>query len=351
MASTAKKKPQRRPAPQRRKKSPLKKMLPMLIIAGLLVVFVGWRVVSVLLGPAPSPAALEKVGPSGKESRKNEEKPPGREPRRKEKSVEKTAEKEEPRTKPVPEPEKKPKPGVLPQPVPQKPVPVAEVRGQGKVAGRVSIVIDDVGSNMELLKEAARILPRSVTFAVIPFQPYSKESAEFLHAEGFGVILHSPMQAEDPNKCRDCISVGMSRRQVAVTLDLQFASVPYAEGLNNHTGSRATRDQVLMSYVMEELKKRKLFFLDSRTTPLTEAFSVSKKSGVRSAERKVFLDDESIESGILLKMDELALAGMNEKKAVGIGHLRPATIKALSRRIPYWQGRDIEFIPLREAAE
>lgn len=326
-------------------------MLPMLVIAGLLVVFVGWRAASVLLGPVSSPPARQKAVPEGKEPRKSEEKTRGGEPHRKEKSAEKPCKKEEPRAKPVPEPEKKPEPAVPPRPVPQKPAPVPAVRVQGEVAGRVSIVIDDVGSNLELLKEALRVLPVSVTFAVIPFQPYSRESAELIHAGGFGLILHSPMQAEDPNKCRECISVGMTRRQVSGTLDLQFASVPHAEGLNNHTGSRATKDAVLMSYVMEELRKRDLFFLDSRTTPLTEAFAVSKKSGVRSAERKVFLDDESIESGILLKMDELALAGMNEKKAVGIGHLRPATIKVLSKRIPYWQGREIEFIPLREAVE
>jgi polysaccharide deacetylase 2 family uncharacterized protein YibQ len=352
MAVPEKKRPQRKPAPRRMKKSSLKKKLPMLTIAGLLAVFVVWRTASVLLSsPEPPRPVLENVGDSGREIRKNEEKKPDMEPSRKAKAAEKPVKKEEPPAKPVPETEKKPEPAVSSQPVPQKPVPVTAARGQGKAAGRVSIVIDDVGSNMELLKEALRVLPGSVTFAVIPFQPYSRESAELLHAEGFGVILHSPMQAEDPAKCRDCISVGMTRRQVAGTLDLQFASVPHAEGLNNHTGSRATKDPVLMSYVMDELRRRKLFFLDSRTTPLTEAFAVSKKSGVRSAERKVFLDDESIESGILLKMDELALAGMNEKKAVGIGHLRPATIKVLSKRIPYWQGREIEFIPLREAVE
>lgn len=219
------------------------------------------------------------------------------------------------------------------------------------VAGRVAIVIDDVGSSLELLREAARVLPRSVTFAVMPFMPYSGESAELLGKDGFHVILHSPMEAEDPGKCRSCINVGMTRRQVADTLALQFGSVPRAEGLNNHTGSKATKDRVLMSYVMEELKKRGLFFLDSRTTPFTQALNAAKDAGVRSTERKVFLDDESIESGILLKMDELALAGIREKKAVGIGHLRPATIKALSKRIPYWQARGVVFIPLAEAVE
>lgn len=368
MTRPVKKKPAPKGRPPRRKKNNLKKLAPVLVIAGAIAIFVGWRAFAVLSGATAAverpKVHAEKAHGKGKVRETPVEKAPGRSeepaaakpeiapPAPKAPEIKKAfGEKEAPAGKQDPSAGKpgRPRtdPGPINPPLPKPPAAVVSPPG----TGRVAIVIDDVGSSIELLREAARCLPKSVTFAVMPFMPYSTESADLLRKEGFRVILHSPMEAEDPCKCRSCISAGMTRKQVADTLDLQFDSVPFAEGLNNHTGSRATKDRALMSFVMEELKKRGLFFLDSRTTPFTQAFSAAREAGVRAAERKVFLDDESIESGILLKMDELALAGMKEKKAVGIGHLRPATIKALSKRIPYWQARGVVFIPLAEAVD
>ena len=126
MAVPEKKRPQRKPAPRRMKKSSLKKKLPMLTIAGLLAVFVVWRTASVLLSsPEPPRPVLENVVDSGREIRKNEEKKPDMEPSRKAKAAEKPVKKEEPPAKPVPETEKKPEPAVSSQPVPQTPVPVS----------------------------------------------------------------------------------------------------------------------------------------------------------------------------------------------------------------------------------
>jgi uncharacterized protein len=348
MVQAEKKKPVRKGRPSRKRKNRLKDLTPIIAILAILAVFLLWRILAVLPQhkiPHQAAPPVEKKAAGTLPKTETAQKPPQK--------------KEPPEIKPEkefrPPPAKTPTyapPPVKPTPAPEKKEkPAAPGAPSVRSAGKVAVVIDDVGSNMELLKEAVRLLPKSVTFAVIPFQPYSKESAEMLHREGFHIILHSPMEAEDQKKDQLCIRVGMSQREVSKILALQLESVPYAEGVNNHTGSKATRDPVVMSYVMSELKNRGLYFLDSRTTPFTTAFKTAKEYGVKSAERKVFLDDESSESGILLKVDELSLSGMKEKKAVGIGHLRPNTIKVLSQRLYYWQKREVEFIPLEDAVE
>jgi len=364
MTPAQNRKPAQKGRPPRRKKNKIRQMAPVLAVGALLTLFIAWRSASVLLEnrehPQVKPAAgaaraLDKgVRETRVEKGRREKEAPDREPVPP--PVPPPAEPERPPKagKPAPEVPTAAEPAKAPAPKPPEarqaadaPSPPAKSEGAGKVA----IVIDDVGSNIELLRQAMSELPKSVTFAVMPFQPYSKESADLLHAGGFHVILHSPMQAEDPQKSQALIVAGMSRRDVAEALEQQLGSVPWAEGLNNHTGSKATKDPRLMFYVMDELKKKGLFFLDSRTTPFTEAYRAARSAGVKAAERKVFLDDESIESGILLKVDELALLGIKENKAVGIGHLRPNTIKVLSKRLSYWAGRGVTFIPLREAVE
>ncbi len=215
----------------------------------------------------------------------------------------------------------------------------------------VSIVIDDVGYRLDLAKKAAAVLPRSVTFAVIPHLRDSESSARLLHDNGFPIILHAPMEPEDQarwNPGPDFIAPGMSYEEVARILDGDFAGVPFAEGMNNHMGSRATQDKHLMNEVMLYLKSRRLYFLDSRTTPRTVAYDVARSNGVPAAFRRVFLDDVE-ESGAIMKQLKLLVASAGkEGPLVGIGHLRPKTIDALAAGIPYWESRGVRFVPLRK---
>jgi hypothetical protein len=212
-------------------------------------------------------------------------------------------------------------------------------------------VIDDVGQRLDLAEEAARLLPRQVTFAVIPYLPASEPSAKLLYTHGFPIILHTPMEPEDSGKWKHVpgeIWVGMAPDQVGRILEEDLAAVPQAEGANNHMGSRATRDPALMRAVMEVLKRRGLYFLDSRTTPGTIAFAAAQQAGLRTAQRAVFLDDVDAPGAIMDQVDTLADRALKEGAAVGIGHLRPNTLRVLSERLPLLESRGIRLVPLRE---
>ncbi len=232
---------------------------------------------------------------------------------------------------------------VPPARIEQEPPPLA-----GAVA---SIVIDDVGFRLDLAQEASAKLPTYVTFAVIPNLSASKVSAEILHASGHHVILHAPMEPEDSGKWKPQpgeLYAGLAEKEVDAILSRDLQSVPFAEGINNHMGSRATKDRALMSDVMRALKRRGLYFLDSRTTPDTVAFQVARAAGLPCAQRAIFLDDVDSPSAIIGEVDALAERARRDKEAVAIGHLRFNTIQVLSERLPYWASRGIRFAPLKE---
>jgi len=236
-----------------------------------------------------------------------------------------------------------------PSPPPPLPPPVKIDKGP-----RVAVVIDDVGYRMDLVQSAVRRLPRSVTFAVIPFLPASRESSELLHGAGYPVILHAPMEPLNTPRLmatKGMLLVGMPSYEIERILERSLRDVPHAEGMNNHMGSRATSDRRLMRSVMGFALRKKLYYLDSRTTAETVAYETARLSGVPSAERAVFLDDQDDYNMILGRIDLLANRALTEGDVVGIGHLRPNTIAALALRLPYWRERGVAFVPLREVVQ
>ena len=91
------------------------------------------------------------------------------------------------------------------------------------------------------------------------------------------------------------------------------------------------------------LKKRDLFFVDSRTTVETVAESTMVAYGVPTTRRNVFLDNEDNEGKIHAQLIELVQKSEEWGTAVGIGHVKPKTLKILQKHIPELQKKGFKF--------
>jgi len=71
-----------------------------------------------------------------------------------------------------------------------------------------------------------------------------------------------------------------------------FASVPNAEGINNHMGSQLSSNREAMDKFMSLLNKfkNKKYFLDSRTSRQSKAYYYAKKYAIKTTNNNVFLD-------------------------------------------------------------
>ena len=101
-------------------------------------------------------------------------------------------------------------------------------------------------------------------------------------------------------------------------------------------GSKATPDAELMRVIMKELKKKKLFFVDSMTISTSKAFAVAQEESVKTAKRSVFIDGQDDEAYIREKILELANTALEKRVVVpiGIGHIRPKTIAVIKSMLP-----------------
>lgn len=211
-------------------------------------------------------------------------------------------------------------------------------------SGTLAIILDDLG-NDRAAAETIFSLPYPLTISVLPNHPHSVEIAEEAHRRGYEVMLHLPMQASGAERPEaQELHPGMTAGEVADVVEGMVAAVPYAVGVNNHQGSQATADAVLMKELMPVLQGRGLFYVDSRTTATTVAYETARENGLQAAYRNVpFLDDVA-ETAAVRKQLELALRGAREKGgAIAIGHPHPATLQALREILPQAESQGVRL--------
>ena len=220
-----------------------------------------------------------------------------------------------PEIKSAPQVRARPSSFAVSAPPPERPHPV-------KRKGTIMFVFDDAGNNLKQLEPFLK-LPFPCTIAVLPGLQYSKETARRVRAAGKEVILHQPMQAinlsMDPGP--GALKKGMSSDQIKAIVRKNLAEVGPVVGLNNHEGSLMTADRRSMEAVLDVVREKGIYFLDSRTTAGTVAPVIARERKMTIWERAVFLDNSQDKAAII----EAVMGGMKiaEKKgtAVMIGHI------------------------------
>src|SRR5262249_7275233 len=117
-------------------------------------------------------------------------------------------------------------------------------------------------------------------------------------------------------------------------------------GVNNHMGSRFTASESGMAMVMEELKRRGLLFVDSRTTSSTVGDRLAERFDVPHADRDVFLDNDEDGAAVLERLAQLEAVARRHGMAIGIGHPHDGTIAALAEWLPTLKQKGFVLVPV-----
>jgi polysaccharide deacetylase 2 family uncharacterized protein YibQ len=218
---------------------------------------------------------------------------------------------------------------------------------------KIALVIDDLGGERLIARELLQWnIP--VTFSILPFTPYAKIIAKEAHQKGKEVILHIPMEPLGYPKVRPGkggLLEEMDEEGLRRQLVKDIEAVPYIKGASNHMGSRLMEDRQKVKIILSELKRRKLYFLDSRTTPQTVGLHEAQGMGVKAMERSLFIDHSLDEEDIKEKIEKLIHLSLSNGKAIGIGHPHPSTVKSIKEMIPKIKEKGIELVPLSVVME
>jgi polysaccharide deacetylase 2 family uncharacterized protein YibQ len=202
------------------------------------------------------------------------------------------------------------------------------------VKGKIAIVIDDWGYNLNNLLLLSQIR-YPLTMSVLPNLSYSRAVTGEFKKLGFEIILHLPMEPHEKYRLEQrTIMTSMNEQEIAGILKSDLAAVPYASGVSNHMGSKASEDSRTMAAIFKELKNRKLYFLDSLVSGRSICTDLARKMDLAFAKRDVFLDNQEDPVYIKRQIYKLKVKATVYGQAIGIGHDRKITLEVLKEALP-----------------
>jgi hypothetical protein len=215
---------------------------------------------------------------------------------------------------------------------------------------RIAILIDDIGYDLSSLNELLQI-DAPLTFAILPHYAHSIDAANILHEAKREILLHLPMEPHtfpDENPGMGALFLSMSDRQIKETVDKDIDAIPHLSGVNNHMGSKFMEDESKLDIVFRQLKKRNLYFVDSRTTSLSKGPKIARRLGLRFISRRVFIDNDNNYMTILRNLTTRIDGEFDHtsEAMVMIGHPHMRTIQALKEAIPVLKARGIDIVPV-----
>jgi len=211
---------------------------------------------------------------------------------------------------------------------------------------QVAIVIDDIG--YRLSDQAAVDLTGQFTYAVVPFAPLTQRLAHAVYTSEREVIAHLPMEALSNNHLlgKGALISSMDEAEIRAQINLSIDNIPHVRGINNHMGSKFTTQPKPLNWLMDELSQRNLYFLDSKTTPLSMAERSASMHGIRTAHRHIFLDNKLDEAYLSGQFKQLIALAKANNHAIAIAHPHPQTVAFLHTIAPLLKQHNIDLVPL-----
>mgnify|MGYP000041248174 CR=1 FL=1 len=198
----------------------------------------------------------------------------------------------------------------------------------------IAIIIDDMGHN---LQEGRRLvnIDQPLTLAFLPYRRYTEQLANMAHQQNKEIMLHAPMaNTQNFSLGAGGLTPEMDEHTLSQTLRRSLQSIPFVSGVNNHMGSLLTQKLQAMDWVMKELDKYPVYFVDSRTIASSVAGDVATAYQIPTLTRDVFLDHEQTEEFVDRQFKLLIKRAKENGSAVGIGHPHTVTVDYLEKHLP-----------------
>jgi polysaccharide deacetylase 2 family uncharacterized protein YibQ len=143
---------------------------------------------------------------------------------------------------------------------------------------------------------------------------------------------------------RELLKIGMSEDEVEEQMNRALDGLSNCRGINNHMGSLATANQVLMAKLCRALKARGLYVIDSRTTAKSVLEKEAKKAQLPFSRRNVFLDNVETTEAIQKQLDQALARAKKRGSVVAIAHFRLKSLEILQEAVQVLKEQGVQFV-------
>ena len=212
-------------------------------------------------------------------------------------------------------------------------------------SGTVVIIIDDMGLSAH--SREVENLPGPLTLAYLPYAEGLPARTAYAKRRGHELMVHMPMQPQNENidGGPTLLRGDQGEDKFRSLLRYNLARFDGFVGVNNHMGSKLTTNRKAMKIVMEELRRRGLYFIDSKTIGSSIAAQVASEAGLKFAERDIFLDHEISLSFVRSALKKVEITARQKGYAIAIGHPHEVTIQALREWLPTLNTKGLTLRP------
>lgn len=212
----------------------------------------------------------------------------------------------------------------------------------------IAVVIDDMGIAKKRTADIIS-LQAPLTASFLTYGADLDNQVKAAKKAGMEIMLHAPMEPySNMDVAPDVLTTKMSKEDVRLGLEKMLSKFSDIKGINNHMGSKFTENKDKMQVVMEVLKEKDLFFLDSKTTSHSVGKELAQKNGVSYATRHVFIDNKNQVDYILNQLKIAEKIAKRNGYAVAIGHPKSGTYEALKQWLPSLKEKKIKILHMSD---
>lgn len=210
---------------------------------------------------------------------------------------------------------------------------------------QIAIIIDDMGMKQNMTKPFAN-LPVAIDFSFLPYADGLDWQTRLVVEGGHELMLHLPMEPseKDKNPGPEALLTSLGDDKLLERVNWNLNRFKGFIGINNHMGSRFTENTHLMSTVLERIKEKHLFFIDSRTSAKSVGEKIAREKGLYYEDRDVFLDNILETAAINAQFALLEQIAIENGSAIAIGHPHQKTFEALSQWLRTAEARGFEVV-------
>ncbi len=219
---------------------------------------------------------------------------------------------------------------------------------------RIAVVISGLGLSGAATEAAIRRLPGPVTLAFAPYAKGLDRWVPLARAAGHEVLLTLPMEpvnypANDPGPY--ALLTSLSAAQNLDRLRWVLSRSTGYVGLIDFMGSRFATSERDLRPVLEELKKRGLMFVDSRSSLLSVGAGTARQIGLPRAMNDLFIDLHASRAAIDQNLSELERIARDNGHALGVGAPYPVTLERLSAWLTGLDVKGFALAPVSAVAD